>query len=273
VGISLIITTYNRCVQLSRSLERLTHLTIPEEIIVVDDGSQDATEHIVRGFEGRLPVRYIYNHAPFHTICSVARNIGIRNSSCELIVTSEPELLWVTDILPQMMDRHAANPDHVISVGTIYHAQPGTVHDEELIPDPVHVLTSKAIVEEYEIQPRPYNHFGYVRTTNMTATFCAMYTRAMLMEIGGWDESFPGAWGWDDNDTLTRLRILGYNQVISAEMEAVHQFHEHLRPHIMGHQSQINEKHMMDKMLTDDRNNPNLIANRGREWGTIMPRP
>ena len=84
----LLITTFNRGELLGHSLERLTHLTIPDEVLVVDDGSSDGTDAVVKSFEGRLPIKYIYNYNPDWSICSMARNIGIKNTDCEIIITS-----------------------------------------------------------------------------------------------------------------------------------------------------------------------------------------
>src|SRR5712664_1703033 len=123
---SLIITTYNRSQLLEKSLERLTHLTIPDEILVIDDGSnrqQDATEFVVKGFVDRLPIHYLYNNNPEWTTRSLASNIGVKLAKHELIITTEPELIWVTDIIPQMLEQHEKHPEDIVSVGTIYHGQ------------------------------------------------------------------------------------------------------------------------------------------------------
>lgn len=270
---TLLITTYNRGHLIEKTLERLTHLTIPDEILIVDDGSnkqQDATEHIAIGFSQRLPIKYIYNNNPEWTICSYARNIGIKHAIGDIIITSEPELLWVTDIVSQMLAAHMKFPNHVISVGTIYHAQVNAKVTDEAITNPRKFLNN-AIVEDYEIQPRAYNQDGFCKTENLTATFCALYEKEWIMQVGGWDEGFTGAWGWDDTDLLTRLRIRGYNQIIDNNMEAIHQFHPHLPPHIMGEGSKKNEDYLIAKRLNEvtDSLDPRLIANNGKEWGIV----
>jgi hypothetical protein len=199
----------------------------------------------------------------------MARNIGVKNSIGDILITSEPELLWITDIVPQMLEDNKKYPDQVISAGVIYHAQGQTQFNPGLITDPKSALKSE-IVEDYQTEPRSYHPAGYCKTLNMQATFTALYEKKWIMDVGGWDEEFPGAWGWDDIDLCTRLRIRGINQHICPEMEALHQWHPHLPPHIQGPGSALNEKHMADKKLNDESpNNPNLIANKGREWGVI----
>jgi glycosyltransferase involved in cell wall biosynthesis len=269
----LLITTFKRPTQLDNSLKRLCNLTLPDEILVVDDGSQDNTEQIVRSFEDRLPIRYIYNHNPDWSICSMARNIGVKNTDADIIITTEPELLWITDIIPQMLEDKKKHPEEIISAGVIYHAQVNTLFNPGLVTDPVSALKDE-IVEQYVTEPRPYNQSGYVRTENMQATFVCLYERKWLLEVGGWDEEFKGAWGWDDIDLATRLRIKGVNQHVCPEMMAIHQWHEHLPPHLMGQASSINEAHMIQKKLNEvtERDDPRLVANQGSEWGVINER-
>lgn len=268
--ITLGITTFNRSHLLDKSLERLTHLTIPDEVLVVDDGSIDATKEVCEGFKNRLPIKYIYNHSPSHTICSFARNIIVKNMTGEVLITSEPELLFVTDIVKQMKDKCDMYPNHVISVGTIYHMQEHARLRDLVYTDPKQFL-SESVVEEYIIEPRPYNIEGFVKTVNLTASYSALYRKDWLMEVGGWDEQFPGNYGFDDTDLLTRLRISGYNQIISNEMEAIHQFHPHQLPHVMGANAKLNDEYFTNKNM-QDANNPFIVANKGKPWGIVKER-
>lgn len=266
----LLITTFNRSTLLEKSLERLTHLTLPDEVLIVDDGSDkqtDATEWVCKGFESRLPIRYIYNNNPGTSICSFARNIGVKNTDCDIIITSEPEILFVTDVVAQMKKKNEENPDHVISVGTVYHGQENSHIRDKAFTDPKAFL-DESIVEDYQIEPRPYNQEGFCKTINLTATFCALYEKKWLEKIGGWDEDFPGNYGFDDHDLLTRLRIAGCNQIIDSSMEAIHQWHPHQLPHIMGENANKNDIYFTQKSMQNI-NSPFIVANKTHEWGVI----
>lgn len=268
----VLITTYNRGHLLEKSLERLTHLTLPDEILIVDDGSNrqtDATEQICKGFEGRLPIRYLYNNNPEWTTRSLASNIGIKNTDCDIIITTEPELIWVTDIIPQMLKQHQEHPEDIVSIGTIYHGQPNSHVRDLVYTDPKQFL-SESIVEDYITEPRPYDPNGFCKTVNMQATFACLYMKDWLMKLGGWREDFE-VWGFDDIEICTRLRIAGHGQVIDKEMEAIHQFHSHPNPDVMGSAMQRNEQRMKDAHLDDivDRNDPRLTANQGLDWGRL----
>lgn len=269
---TLLITTFNRGHLLNNTLERLCNITIPDDILIVDDGGIDNTKDVVERFKTKLPIRYIYNNNPEWTICSMARNIGVKNTDADIIITSEPELLWITDIYPQMIEERKKYPNEIISAGVIYHAQERTSFNPGLITDPVSALVSE-IVEDYVTEPRPYHPAGYCRTKNMQATFACLYERQWLLDLGGWDEAFPGPWGWDDIELATRLRISGINQHVCSHMEAIHQWHPHLPPHIQGPGAKLNEDYFISKRLDliTNKNDAQLIANKGKKWGKVKP--
>lgn len=266
----VLITTYNRALQLSRSLERMQKLTKPDEILVVDDGSIDNTHAVVNSFVQVLPIRYIYNNNPRWSICSMARNIGLKNTDADVIITSEPELLWITDVVPHIMNKRDQYPYQIISAGTVYHYQTRTDFHPGFIIDPVSALHD-CKVEDYQIEPRAYTQTGLVKTVNMQATFLAMYERRWLMELGGWDEGFPGSYGFDDIELCTRLRINGINQCIDPTLAVIHQYHDHQPPHIQGPQVMMNDEYFKSKRLDLlSKGDPGLVANTGREWGKIQ---
>lgn len=236
----LLYTTLNRTPLLRNSFERLLPQTLPDEILVVDDGGDDGCEALCEEFNDRLPIRYLYNHNPGKTICSMARNIGLKSTDADLLITCEPECMFLTDVVAQMLHRHGENPVDVISAGTVYHAQEAG----ELDPD-------RCTVTE-----------GWV------APWVGLYGREWLYALGGWDESFPSDWGWDDTDLLTRLRVAGHGQVIDREIKLLHQWHEKT-----AIDQEANEAHFRGKtFVADERDTSDLIANKGSDWGVLRER-
>jgi GT2 family glycosyltransferase len=267
----LLITSYNRNHQLNRSLERLCRLTLPDEVLVVNDGgNEQETEQTVNNFIGRLPIRYIYNHNPDWSICSMARNIGIKNTDCEIIITTEPEILFVTDVVKQMLEAHEQIPGKVISAGTIYHMGQNATLAPGMIEDPNNQLKHEAVNESAH-NTNPTNSHGYVKVKGWVAPFTALYRREWLMELNGWDESFI-QWGFDDTDLLTRLSFNGIGQDINHNIEAVHQWHEKLPPDVQFKAVKQNEQIMMAKNFDKNDPNNNLVANKNKNWGIIKTR-
>lgn len=267
----MVISTFQRGWLLRRSLERLALLTLPTELIIVDDGGEDDTQQIAGEFEQRAGIKttYIYTHNPGKSICSHGRNIGVKQARYDLIVTSEPELCFRTDVLAQFAQLQPEYPNDVISAGRVWFAPDGHTPN---FSNPEWEATGS-----YKPPSGTQDAIGWV------APYTALWKKEWLMDVGGWDEEFPGYWGWDDIDLLTRLRIMGHGQRIITEVEAVHLYHG-----LGGDHAFINENHFFAKSFNHghekhhcspvcqadqpDQNN-DLIANRGKEWGVPKPRP
>lgn len=272
--VCLAISTFNRGHLLKNSLERLTHLTLPDEILVISDGCSDNTLAVVDSFKDRLPIRAIYNHNPEWSISSYAKNIALKNTECEIIIHSEPEILYVTDIVKQFLNYHKEYPENVISAGTIYHQGSSGVIDGQLIKNPSLWLSSnKHLINESKHNTNPNSSNGYVKVQGWVAPFTMLFKKEWAIKIGGVDEDFI-LWGHEDSDFLTRLRVSGINQKIMLDCEAIHQWHNKLPSHIQFQAVQHNEKLLINKMFNElNENSPFIIANQGKEWGVIIPKP
>jgi glycosyltransferase involved in cell wall biosynthesis len=105
--VSVVIPTYNRAQLLARALRSVLPECQPgDEVIVVDDGSSDDTEAVVRAFGP--PVRYL---AGVHRGAGAARNMGIRAASGDLVAFLDDDdewmpgkLAWQRTILQQFPD-------------------------------------------------------------------------------------------------------------------------------------------------------------------------
>jgi glycosyltransferase involved in cell wall biosynthesis len=91
VNISIGVCTWNRCELLRKGLEAMTQLTIPSrvnwEVLVVNNNCTDQTDDVVKSFEGRLPIRALFEARPGK---SNALNRAIQEAKGEYI-------LWTDD--------------------------------------------------------------------------------------------------------------------------------------------------------------------------------
>ena len=93
MNIAVIIPTYNRSELLRRTLEglsRQTELAIIQEVIVVSDGSSDATREAAEQFSGRLPVRVLEQG---RLGVSRARNYGIREAESDVVLFLDDDVV------------------------------------------------------------------------------------------------------------------------------------------------------------------------------------
>lgn len=233
--LTMIITTHNRTHLLAPTLRRFAGLTKPAQLIVVDDGGTDDCERICASVRSILPqLEYIHIDHPGETNCCLARNVGLKAALFDEILVCEPEVLFMTDVIKQLLIARKYNARDLLFGGT-WHA------DDELAE-----MSSNWKVHSTWITEFPYY---------------SMINGASLHQVGGWDEGLPGPWAWDDVDLHERLRYTGVETSFVAGPEAHHQWHpSRIEPAIE------NEAYVRAKKLPDD-----LIANKGKSWGQRTP--
>jgi len=106
--ISVVIPTYNRAIYVTQAIESVLAQTVPtDEIIVVDDGSTDNTQEVLKRFGDRI--RYIRQD---NTGAGIARNTGIKSSKNEYVAFLDSDDLWEPNRLERQLEaaeryRHA----------------------------------------------------------------------------------------------------------------------------------------------------------------------
>jgi len=108
--ISVIIPTFNRAHSLPRALHSVLNQTLPpEELIVVDDGSNDNTEALIR--ETFPQVRYIRQ---VQQGVSAARNRGIEMAQGDWIALLDSDDEWLPSKLEHQVQLLKKNPEYKV---------------------------------------------------------------------------------------------------------------------------------------------------------------
>ncbi len=183
--ISVVVCAHNAESTLADCLEGCTSLRYPDhEVIVVDDGSSDATAEIASRFDVRL-VR-----TPNQGL-SKARNTGIEESTGEIVAFTDADARPDPDWLDYLARSFEASPHAAIGGPNI--APPGAGPVAEAVANapggPVHVLLADDVAE-------------HIPGCNMA------FKRDVLIAIGGFDPRFRVA--GDDVDICWRLHASGY---------------------------------------------------------------
>jgi glycosyltransferase involved in cell wall biosynthesis len=183
VEVSVVIPTRNRAEDLKACVRALAAQDFPREsyeVLVCDDGSEEDIGEVVAEFQrGGFKVRHLRQEAKGP---AAARNLGIRRSNGAIVAMTDsdtlPDRLW----LRKLREAFANNPDAVAVEGRVYAANEGEF-------DP--------------LGEGPSNKSGGVYLT----CNCA-YRRDVLLQIGGFDESFPYP-AYEDTELAARARQIG----------------------------------------------------------------
>lgn len=127
IKISIIIPTYNRKNVLIKCVKAMFNQNYPKdkyEIIIVDDGSTDATEDLVKELIKEAPCQLQYfkqgNKGP-----AAARNIGIKNTKGELILFTGDDCIADKNLIKEHVYWHEIyNNENVAILGyTTWHPE------------------------------------------------------------------------------------------------------------------------------------------------------
>jgi len=114
---SVLIVTRDRAGQLRRCLESLrTQSSPPFEVIVVDNGSSDETSDVIRSYEERLPVRYLFEPAPS---IPRARNVALTQARGEVAVFIDDDCVADPAWLDEARRALAIHPHAVLVQGDV----------------------------------------------------------------------------------------------------------------------------------------------------------
>lgn len=188
--------TLEKC--LTAATRRLTAGDL-EEILYVDDGSEDDSPEIAAG----AGVRCLQagGLGP-----GGARNVGWRAATGELVWFIDADCVVAEDTLRLLLE--TLKDDRVGGVGGSYaNAVPGS-HLARLI--------------HAEIRER---HLAMGAEVDYLGSFNVVYRRSVLDEVGGFDEDWmngPGAPGGEDADLSYRVSDAGYRLQLRADARVAH---------------------------------------------------
>ena len=182
--VSVIIPTYNRADLLPATLASIRAQTLPPaEIIVVDDGSTDATPALLAAAPDLRPIR-VRNGGDL-----VARNIGLAAATSPYVAFCDSDDLWRPEFLATMAEFWKAEPglraaygDFVIVRDDTWLTESKFAGAPEGFWDGLRPVGAVGGVFDHPIFPRLLDYQPFF-------TSCLVADREWLRSIGGWDVS------------------------------------------------------------------------------------
>ena len=205
--VSIVLSTRNRAGFLPealRSHERIV-TEVPWELVVVDNGSTDATPQVLRDFarETRIVFRPVTESRPG---LSCARNTGWRTAEGDLVAFTDddcyPSPGFVDAIAACFAD---ANLDYL--GGRI------TLHDPEDAPVTIQLRDTPLVIEPHSFVPA-----GFIQGANMAAR------RRVLETLDGFDELLGAGTPYpsEDIDFVSRASAAGFNGAYDPRPAVAH---------------------------------------------------
>lgn len=187
-GIEVVIPAYNAAAYIEKTLASVVAQTLPpERIIVVDDGSTDATADIVRRFAAERATMVIECVSQPNAGVSAARNHGLELVRADFVALVDADDVW----LPSKLEKQLAiltGPDGV-GIGLVYCNYGWIDEVGQRLPD-----------IGYQLDPTMRGHVAKrLRRANQiagSASAVLLRTR-ILRELGTFDTRLICAEDWD----------------------------------------------------------------------------
>ena len=192
--VSVIIPTYNYAHFIAQAIESVLAQTYQNfEILVIDDGSTDATRETVARF-AQVQYQFQANQG-----IAPARNAGLLASRGQLLVFLDADDRLLPEALATGVDSLNANPDCAFVSG---HWELVST-DGKSLPSPPIVCVTK---DHY----RAFLDYNYIGTVGQV-----MFRRSILELLDGFDPSVPGC---DDIELYLRIarthRVLCHDKIV-----------------------------------------------------------
>ena len=115
-AISVIIPTFNRVAMLADTLESFAVQSIPKnryEVVVVDDGSKDATSEVCRDFASPIQLKYLHIE---NSGISAAKNTGILASRGRILLFCDDDDIADSHLLEEHLKAHKQYPQESVAI-------------------------------------------------------------------------------------------------------------------------------------------------------------
>jgi validoxylamine A glucosyltransferase len=235
--ISVVVPTYNRAEPLRRTLETLTHQTLPTddyEVVVADDGSHDHTRTVTHTFQDQLNLRYHHQPDQGHRVAT-ARNNGARLTTAPILTFLDSGTYAGPELLQAHLHTHHNRPDPTLVLGYAHGYQPW--NPTPGLAEAIATHTPTQVRHQYKDNPAFHDlrhqplsqvdndltrlHFPWLYAWGLNLSM----PRTDFDATGGFDERFT-SWGTEDLELGYRLHKRGLTLHFEPTAWAIEPPHE-----------------------------------------------
>ncbi len=205
IGVTAYIPAYNAAEYLPHSIEGLLQQTAaPDEILIIDDGSTDATAEIAAHYPRVTLVRHECNQG-----LACARNTALRVARYDLIASLDADCVatpgWLATLLPYLNDQKVVGVGGFLKEGI-----------------------QRTVADRWR-RARMAQEWGPALIRNPKFLFGSnnVFRKAPIIEAGGYNESLRTC--GEDPDLARRLGAKGWELVYEPAALATHLRHDNTR--------------------------------------------
>ena len=185
--VSIIIPTFNRAQKISVALNSVIQQSYTHwECLVIDDGSDDATNVLLKDYENTdKRIRY-YEREREPKGAPTCRNIGLHNAKGEYVIFLDSDDYFLPFCLEQRINRFSKYPDCSFIVFSMAEKRGEVVLKKEI--------------------PREKDYLKLFLSANLPwSIMCPIWKRSFLVQLHGFTEGYPR---FNDPEIMIRALIM-----------------------------------------------------------------
>lgn len=185
--ISVIIPTYNSSSYITRTLDSvLSQNYLPDEIVIVDDGSSDNTIEIIEEYKkaNKDVLKNIRVFQQKNMGAGAARNRAVKEAAGKWIAFLDSDDIWMSGKMKAVRASMEAHPDSTI-----------IAHDEYAVDEKD--MESRRLCSLHEGHDESKDLFIQLYEGNLFSTSCMVIKKEIIERAGGFDESLRSAQDYD----------------------------------------------------------------------------
>lgn len=226
---SVLISSHNRLPLFRRCLWSIATRppSVPFEVVVADDGSDEDILGLLREFSPRFPWKFVrvgvaaFESATglkrFHNNPALTNNVAFRHSRGDLVFLMGNEVIATADAFDRLLAAgEKAGTDRWLAFSTTYDLGQEWL---DRLDDYGSNLSRHMVGRASE---RPLQSEGYRSDVTNYLSLCP---RTLWEGLGGYDERYLAGISSDDSDFVRRARAAGAAASVVADAVTLHQYH------------------------------------------------
>jgi GT2 family glycosyltransferase/glycosyltransferase involved in cell wall biosynthesis/2-polyprenyl-3-methyl-5-hydroxy-6-metoxy-1,4-benzoquinol methylase len=208
--VTIIIPVYNQCGHTFRCLESvLEHTTVPYEVSVVDNASDDDTAQMLGAMEG---IRLIHNkeNQGFVTACNQGSEDAEGKNYLFLNNDAEVTAGWLEAMLRPLDDKKVG----IVGAKLVY--------PDGQLQEAGNIIWQDGMGWNYGRGGEPdLPQYSYLREVDYCSGACLLVRKDLWKELGGFDNRYAPAY-YEDSDLCFAARQKGYKVIYQPEARVIH---------------------------------------------------
>jgi glycosyltransferase involved in cell wall biosynthesis len=227
---SIVIPYYNKAYEINLVLKSLSLQNYDKtkyEVVIIDDGSDQRIDDIVKKYDSIMDINYIYIEHTGNR--GKNRNLGVKESRGERIIFLDSDIVAERNMIKEF-DRETKDDKKFISVGmrNLLYNYDKNYLDEKMLEYNFDLFKNFPSRKDPRITEIIYEEES---GNKMDGKWQLVYTNCLCLwkkefdEVNGFDEIFSKNWGAEDVELGYRLYRNGCKIDINQKVETYHLYH------------------------------------------------